>query len=176
MFLRLFKVKPNYALLSKNSTKILQYYSITVAPITRFLQQCWLSLWWAVDWWIARELLCGNVIIVSSATLERNWWFINIFLSRMDHHASYLSHMCLFVTCVCLSHVSVTPLQHRTVLFACLLSGSATTTGRLLDPKIASASFLSQVKFIYRSIQNAQKETAKDNSVTYSQPYLIASL
>jgi len=27
----------------------------------------------------------------------------------------------------------------------------------------------------YRNIQNAQKETAKDNSVTYSQPYLIAS-
>jgi len=34
----------------------------------------------------------------------------------------------------------------------------------------------SKSSLFYRNIQNAQKETAKDDSVTYSQPYLIASL
>jgi len=48
-------------------------------------------------------------------------------------HTSYLEPD------VVLCSVSVIRLQHKTVMFACFLSGWATTTGRLLGPKVKNS-------------------------------------
>jgi len=41
---------------------------------------------------------------------------------------------------LCVCHLPLLPLQHKLVLFACLSSDWATTTGRLLDSKMGNSS------------------------------------